>query len=184
MPDQMRTVTITAYRLGYRAAVADQGKTAEQLWLANNIRDRRLSAQLSQNDVAAAMSAAGHRWHQATVYKVENAARGLSVHEGFDLASILTTDLRFLLARPDQSQRMWVLKNCAGEVVRHHRGVADEVSMLARAREVLAREVTAQDADAAVDVGETLTHARAVLTDLSVDSAVQAGLTRSAGGEG
>lgn len=69
--------------------------------LAANIRATRALLNLSQQDLAARMSALGHQWSRPTVSQVERATRAVSVDELYGLAHALTTDILMLLSPPE-----------------------------------------------------------------------------------
>lgn len=67
-----------------------------------NLREARERMSLSQADLAKRMSALGFRWHQATVYKVENGDRPVKLGEALALAEMLQVPLRELTAPPER----------------------------------------------------------------------------------
>lgn len=133
--------------------------TEEQL-LSARIVSFREERGMSQSAVADAMKAAGHRWSQSTVYKVENSERKLTFVEGFALARILKVDpeslleareiageviritaqlqiipLRVLQFRREISQYEEWLESNAGELYENE--IADITTRIAKARESL-----------------------------------------------
>lgn len=70
------------------ARVAEAGRV-----LAGVIKDRRLSARLSQQQLAAEMTAEGFPWYQSTVERTESAHRAVTWDEVVILAFILRFDL-------------------------------------------------------------------------------------------
>lgn len=60
------------------------------------VRHYRAVTRMSQEDVAQAMAARGHRWRQTTLYKIEQANRNLLLTEASDLADVLGTTLNNL----------------------------------------------------------------------------------------
>lgn len=57
------------------------------------VRDAVDAQQMTQQELADAMTGRGHRWHQATVYKVLSGSRRVTLEEAVDLAAILDEDL-------------------------------------------------------------------------------------------
>ena len=71
--------------------------TAEQR-IAANLKAIREENRMTQEDVAEAMSKRGYRWHQATVYKVENGSRQVQLGEATALAEVFDVPLSQLAA--------------------------------------------------------------------------------------
>lgn len=111
--------------------MVDTEKTPQELWLAGNLRARRDALGMSQSDLAARMSAAGYRWHQATVYKVESATRAVSLPEGFALAEALGTTVMHLVGAPKGTQRRWTFEAASARLVRDFQVARDAAGKLA-----------------------------------------------------
>ena len=63
------------------------------------LRELRRNAPMTQVELAAAMRAAGHRWHQTTVHRVERGLQPLKHGEAATLAGIFGVPLGALTAR-------------------------------------------------------------------------------------
>lgn len=70
-------------------------------FFATNARTRREELGLSQGEVARRMADAGYKFHQATVYKVEQNQRVVSMVEAFGLARVLGQSVQWLMAPPE-----------------------------------------------------------------------------------
>ncbi|RFA14511.1 hypothetical protein B7R22_09835 [Subtercola boreus] len=68
-----------------------------------NVKRAREDSGLLQTDIASQMTARGHRYHQATVYKVESGQRKIPLGEAVDLADIVQRPLAELLAPTEQA---------------------------------------------------------------------------------
>lgn len=64
---------------------------------AANVRSTRETLRMSQGQLAEAMARKGFKWHQATVYKVEHAARQVSISEAEALSSIFGVGIDLLV---------------------------------------------------------------------------------------
>jgi transcriptional regulator with XRE-family HTH domain len=85
---------------------------------------------LSQAALAAAMTDRGHRWHQQTVVRAENAARVLPFTEAADLAEVLGTTLDRLTRPSGEAQAVESLDAAAHSVKEAHGVIADGVAAL------------------------------------------------------
>src|ERR1039458_5204557 len=104
-------------------------ETADQR-LAYNMRVLRKRTGLSQAALAAEMAARGHRWHQQTVVRAENAARVLPLLEAHDLAEVLGTTLDRLTRPSGEAQAGESLDAAGWSVVEAHEAIAKGVENL------------------------------------------------------
>lgn len=65
----------------------------------SRLRELRRGARMTQASLTDAMRAAGHRWHQTTVHRVERGRQPLKHEEATDLAGIFGVPLGALTAR-------------------------------------------------------------------------------------
>lgn len=84
---------------------AQDGYGEPERVLAAQARAYREKLGLTQDEIAAAMTARGHRMRQSTVAKIEAAQRPVRVNEAVALAAVLHADLPALLAGPAQQDR-------------------------------------------------------------------------------
>ncbi|CAJ1495132.1 helix-turn-helix domain-containing protein [[Mycobacterium] burgundiense] len=68
---------------------------------AANVKSVREALGMTQAGLAKEMSARGFRWHQATVYKVENGDRQIQLGEGIELAKLLKSSVEELAGNLD-----------------------------------------------------------------------------------
>ncbi|MGH3601091.1 MAG: helix-turn-helix domain-containing protein [Pseudonocardiaceae bacterium] len=61
--------------------------------IGERVRRYREAVGLSQEDLAKAMTDAGHRWHQASVFKVEAGTRSVKIEEAVSLATTFGVSL-------------------------------------------------------------------------------------------
>ncbi|MGE0219663.1 helix-turn-helix domain-containing protein [Mycolicibacterium sp.] len=73
---------------------------------AANLKAVRESAGLAQAALADAMAKRGFRWHQATVYKIENGERQVQLSEALAVADILGVPLTALIHAPLSSEEL------------------------------------------------------------------------------
>lgn len=78
---------------------------------ARNLKQLRELQDLSQDELASRMSAGGHQFHAATVYKIENGARRVQLTEAIELARILDTNPERMLDPPDEVENVEALHN-------------------------------------------------------------------------
>jgi transcriptional regulator with XRE-family HTH domain len=68
-----------------------------------NLKSARIASGRSQEQLAAAMSKRGFKWHQATVYKVESGDRPVKLAEAAALAEIVDQRIDELTATPESA---------------------------------------------------------------------------------
>jgi transcriptional regulator with XRE-family HTH domain len=74
--------------------------SADEERFASNLKLMREEAGLTQAALAREMTRSGYRWHQATVYKVENGERQIQLGEAREVARIFGTRLDDMLVAP------------------------------------------------------------------------------------
>lgn len=147
--------------------------TDEELFAAN-LRAMREEVGLTQAGLAKEMADAGYRWHQATVYKVENGDRQIQLGEARHIAHIFNTSLDEMLKDPQggkvERQLDYDINSFKHACDRLAWSVVD---FELRARQALARSVEmAQAIDA---LGEKVRTARSLL-DISAQAAFDIGI--------
>lgn len=139
------------------------------VWLGRNIRERREALGLSQNDVAAAMTARGHPWHQVTVYRVERGGRTVEVHEALALAELFDTSVLSLVGQPESTRRRWEIEGLVTGLDDAYGGLYDVVWALTDARVKLEHALAHAHPDDDADLVED---ARTALAEQSVEAVV------------
>lgn len=110
-----------------------EGESARR-WLPANIRRHRERAGLSQARLATAMSERGHKWHPATVQRIEGGTQPPSVYELADLASVFRTTMdRLLWAQGDDAAQM-LAEQSMGQVRQAYNDIANGVAALRAAQ--------------------------------------------------
>jgi len=84
--------------------VSDESDAVEHTFR-RGIRTWRELHGWSQTELAERMAARGHRWHQATVFKVEDGRRPVRLTEAVALAAVLDVPLTDLIG-PDAPERV------------------------------------------------------------------------------
>lgn len=102
---------------------------------ANAVRDARLAAGMSQDDLATQMAQRGFDFHQTTIAKIERGARRVTVGEAAELADIAGIPLAAVLERDPAS----VPARRAEIEAKTRRVLGDLVALEERARDVRGR---------------------------------------------
>lgn len=74
-----------------------ESTSRDEATFAENLKALRKAAGMSQDEFARAMTRRGIRWHQATVYKVENGERQIQLGEADAAAQILGVPLQQMI---------------------------------------------------------------------------------------
>lgn len=153
----------------------------EDAYLAENIRDARRRAGMSQGELARHMAGLGWPWHQQTVRRNEEGTRKISAGELAALARIFSTSADRLMMPGDESTAAALLEqSAAGAHVAWER-IARWAESLAAAQRQLTRtvrEAGAADFSGSRVITEKLAAAREALA-LTAESAVAAADTDS-----
>jgi len=99
--DATDAAAVANMRLAEAEMSAMSGEASAGASIAANIRDARAAAEMTQADLAAAMTKRGFKWHGPTVYKVENGERQILLSEGLALADIFGIGLSVLSVPPE-----------------------------------------------------------------------------------
>ena len=105
-----------------------ESATPASIVFANNLKAARGAAGMTQEEFARKMTRHGFKWHQATVYKVENGERTVRVDEADAAAQILRVPLQQLMLeqadapfRAAEAARLrelhWVLSDARTDLV-------------------------------------------------------------------
>lgn len=140
---QISTLIRISKRLQLAVAFEAMSFNEAEAMIALNLREARERISLSQTDLAKRMSALGFRWHQATVYKVENGDRPVKLGEALALSEMLEIPLRDLTAPPEKFQAERRTKDVVLQLVSDMdsimRAAADYYTNAPRLREWLAQ---------------------------------------------
>ncbi|GAA1768434.1 helix-turn-helix domain-containing protein [Agromyces humatus] len=83
--------------------VDERGAESVDAVFANAVRDARLAAGMSQDDLGTRMARRGFDFHQTTIAKIERGARRVTVGEAAELADIVGIPLAAVLERDPAS---------------------------------------------------------------------------------
>lgn len=75
----------------------DEDRLKRESYFAQSLRNALDEADMSQQALADEMAKRGHKWHQATVYKVLREQRKVTLSEAHDIAAILGADLNLMM---------------------------------------------------------------------------------------
>jgi transcriptional regulator with XRE-family HTH domain len=105
---------------------------------AANLKALREAAGLTQTALAEAMARRRFRWHQATVYKIENSERQIQLSEAMAVADVLGVPLGALTRAPVSSEQLRLSTEAAIERAGAAKGA---IELLAESLKKLAVEV-------------------------------------------
>lgn len=108
---------------------------------ASNLRSIREEAGLTQAALAKEMTRSGFRWHQATVYKVENGERQIQLGEARCIAAIFGMSLDDMLKSPQEAKFRRQLDYDINRFQNAHDRIAEAVCSFETARQTLALSV-------------------------------------------
>lgn len=115
---------------------------------AANMRKMRTARELSQDAFAQLMTQRGHKWHQATVYKVETGVRQIQLGEARAAADILGVSLDQMLRGTRSVQAVVELRALLSRIVAEDQRFMDAQSTMRVLQEDLQELFDSLDDDA------------------------------------
>jgi transcriptional regulator with XRE-family HTH domain len=147
-------------------------------WFGENIRKNRERKEMSQDALAARMTARGWQWHQSTVYKVEHGARRTEAFELHDLAEILGVPIGHLFCPPAEVNEAAFVDREIAILRREWHETAEAVQRLLAARDSAERTLARSGGSKYQRVRDTCAELAAELAAGTVEAAEDEGRAR------
>jgi len=165
-------------------AGGERHRDEQAQWFGENIRQNRERKKMSQGDLAREMTAQGWPWHQSTVYKIEHGTRRTEAFELHDLSRILGVPIAHLFWPPAEVNEAAMIDRDIALLRRAWEEAAQAAERLLRNRAAAERSVDRSQDSEYERVRQVCGELAAELDELTLDSAVDAGIERYENPEG